>query len=224
MLYLPCHTNKGPAVEMKKRKSRWLSTPARRALTSSYNQSWVHLGCVGIVILPAFISERLWEVKVGKGGRNFLLFLITQRTCLSATCQHRPRTHPVWPLVCGRRSPLSLPVRRRSMSPTLMVVGSERLQGAVNNPHHLSYRQVTPQLSFFCLKVLVGAFQSKNGARILRSSSAVYIRRWFIIDLLRHFYLQVSWELFVFLRRTSSEPETVPGRARPHTSESEYFY
>lgn len=49
------------------------------------------------------------------------------------------------------------------MSPTLMVVGSERLRGAVNNPHHLSYRQVAPQLSFSCLKVLVGAFQSENG-------------------------------------------------------------
>lgn len=61
------------------------------------------------------------------------------------------------------------------MSPTLMAVGSERLRGPVNNPHHLSYRQVTPHLSFFCLKVLVGAFQSENGIRILpSSSSAVY--------------------------------------------------
>lgn len=43
-----------------------------------------------------------------------------------------------------------------------MVVGSERLEGIVNNPHHLSYRQVTPQPSFFCFKLLAEMLQSEK--------------------------------------------------------------
>lgn len=120
------------------------------------------------MILPASeISEcsgaASWKLVIGKGSRNFLTLLITPRTCLSGTCQHWPRTDPVWPLVDSRRSPATLPVRRRSMSSTLMVVGSECLQGAVNNPHHLSYRQVTPQLSFFYSNILAETLQSQRG-------------------------------------------------------------
>lgn len=166
---------------MRKWKSRWLSAPAAGIMCRHYaiaNPSLAHVGCIEIAIFFTWIYQRgprCCEVKVGKGGRNFLPFLITQRTCRSATCQRWPHIHPVWPLVCGRRSPLSLPVRRRAMSPTLMVVGSECLWGPVNNPHHLSYRQVTPQLSFFHLKVLLGAFQSENGVRILHTDAAVYV-------------------------------------------------
>lgn len=90
---------------------------------------------------------------------NFLYLLITQRTGLSGTCQHWPRADPVWPRVCRRRSPVSLSVRRRSMSPTLIVMGSEHPQGAVNNPHHLFYTEVTSQPSFVRLELLAETLQ-----------------------------------------------------------------
>lgn len=60
-------------------------------------------------------------------------------------CQHWPHTDPIWPLAYTRQSLVSLPVKRRSMSPTLIVISSDRLQGTMNNPHLLSYGQVTPQ-------------------------------------------------------------------------------
>lgn len=60
-------------------------------------------------------------------------------------CQHWPRTDPIWPLAHTRQSLVSLTVKRTSMSPTLIVISSNRLQGTMNNPLHLPTGYATAQ-------------------------------------------------------------------------------
>lgn len=73
---------------------------------------------------------------------DFLLHLITQRTCPGLRVSADPALIQFDPWNHTRQLLVLVPVKRRSMRPALIVIISDRLPGTISNPHHLSCRQV----------------------------------------------------------------------------------